>query len=241
MLTVDYGRLGVRAGDLLLDLGCGGGRHAYEAARRGARVVPFDLSVADLEDAAAVLGRMLAAAEITGHTLPGCVNGDATRLPFADGAFDRVIAAEVLEHVAGDERAIAELARVLRPGGTIGVTVPRWLPERLCWAISDEYHAPKVAGGHLRIYRWSELVAKLRAAGLRLRGWHHTHGLHSPYWWLRCAVGPQRPPHQNPLTRAYHRLLVWDLTRRPAVTRLADMLLDPLIGKSLVVYCEKPC
>jgi len=241
VLTVDYGRLGVGPGDLLLDLGCGGGRHAFEAARRGARVVPFDLSIPDLEDAAAVLGGMLAAAEIKDGTAPGCVNGDATRLPFPDATFDRVIAAEVLEHISADEGAIAELARVLRPGGTIGVTVPRWLPERVCWAISDEYHAPKVWGGHVRIYRWSEMVAKLRAAGLRLRGWHHTHGLHSPYWWLRCAVGPQRAPEENVLTRAYQRLLVWDLTRRPAVTRLADRLLDPLIGKSLVVYCEKPC
>ena len=53
--------------------------------------------------------------------------GDALNLPFADGEFDRVIAAEVLEHIPADELAIAELVRVLRPGGTIAVTVPRWL------------------------------------------------------------------------------------------------------------------
>lgn len=240
MLTVDYDRLGVRAGDVLLDLGCGGGRHAFEAARRGVRVVPFDMSAGDLKDAAAVLLGMEQAGDAPTGSLRGCVNGDATRLPFADASFDRVIAAEVLEHIPADVDAMRELTRVLRPGGTIAVTVPRWFPERVCWAINEEYHAPFVEGGHVRIYRWGELVSKLRRAGLRLRGWHHTHALHSPYWWLRCAVGPQRHQEDHTLTRAYHRLLVWDLMRRPLATRVPERLLNPLLGKSLVVYFEKP-
>ena len=78
-----------------------------------------------------------------------------------------VIASEVLEHIPDDGAAFAELARVLRPGGTLAVTVPAWLPERICWALSDEYHAPFVEGGHVRIYNERELRAKLRAAGLQ--------------------------------------------------------------------------
>ena len=66
--------------------------------------------------------------------------GDALSLPFADGEFDRVVAAEILEHVPADIQALAELVRVLRPGGTIALTVPRWLPEVICWKLSDEYH-----------------------------------------------------------------------------------------------------
>lgn len=241
MLTVDYDRLGVRAGDLLLDLGAGGGRHAFEAARRGARVVPLDMSAGDLKDAAAVLIGMRDAGEVAPETVAGFVNGDATRLPFDDAVFDRVIASEVFEHIPDDAAAMREVTRVVRPGGSIAVTVPRWFPERVCWALSDEYHAPFVAGGHVRIYRWSAIVALGRAAGLKLAGWHHTHGLHSPYWWLRCATGPQRPPDEHPAVRAYHRLLVWDLMRRPLATRLAEKALAPAIGKSLVVYFEKPC
>ena len=64
------------------------------------------------------------------------VAADATRLPFADGAFDAVIVAEILEHVPNDTAALTEIARVLRPGGTVAVTVPAWLPERVCWALS---------------------------------------------------------------------------------------------------------
>ena len=128
MLTVDYDRLGVHRGDALLDIGAGGGRHAFEAARRGAHVVPVDLSAADLKDAAAVLAAMVADGAIAPDTAVGCINGDAVQLPFAAESFDRVIASEVMEHVPDDVAALAELTRVLRPGGTIAVTVPRWLP-----------------------------------------------------------------------------------------------------------------
>ena len=157
-------------------------------------------------------------------------------MPFPDGSFDRVIAAEVLEHIPADRHALREIARVLRPGGRLAVTVPAWLPERVCWGLSEDYH--NTPGGHVRIYTRREMEAKLAQAGLRPGGHHHAHGLHSPYWWLKCAVGVHDDGH--PLARAYHRLLVWDIMKRPAVTRLAEQALNPLIGKSLVVYAEKP-
>jgi hypothetical protein len=56
-------------------------------------------------------------------------------------------------------------------------------------------------------------------------------------WWLKCAVGVSNAEH--PGVAAYHRLLVWDLMRRPTVTRLAEALLNPLIGKSVVMYFSK--
>ena len=236
MLTVDYDRLGVGRGERLLDLGCGGGRHAFQAVRMGARVVALDAQAQELSDVRATIGAMVDAGEISASDEAGAVRGDALRLPFADASFDRVIAAEVLEHIPDDTVAMAELARVLRPGGTMAVTVPRMGPEAVNWALSDEYH--NVPGGHVRIYRRSTLEGRLRKAGLRLVGGHHAHALHSPYWWLRCAVGPRRDDH--PLVRAYHRLLVWDITRAPRLTRVTERLLNPLLGKSLVLYMEKP-
>jgi len=157
-------------------------------------------------------------------------------MPFADAAFDVVIASEVLEHIPADQDALDEITRVLRPGGLVAVTVPAWLPERICWLLSDDYH--NVPGGHVRIFTLMELAAKLRRAGLDASRHHHAHGLHSPYWWLKCAVGVHDDDH--PLASAYHRLLVWDIMRKPAVTRLAERALNPLIGKSLVMYATKP-
>ncbi|HYX44068.1 MAG TPA: methyltransferase domain-containing protein, partial [Acidimicrobiales bacterium] len=141
MLTVDFARLGVRAGDRVLDLGSGGGRHAFEAHRRGASVVALDRSAAETAGCAGLMAAMRAGGEAPAAALGTAVTGDGLALPFPDEVFDRVVAAEVLEHVVDDARAMAELARVLRPGGTLAVTVPRWFPERVCWALAEEYHA----------------------------------------------------------------------------------------------------
>src|SRR5699024_2637049 len=100
----------------------------------------------------------------------------------------------------------------------------------------DSYH--QVEGGHVRIYRADELAAKLSGAGLRPLHRQHAHALHAPYWWLKCAVGVDRESH--PLTKAYHQLLVWDMMRKPWLTRTVESLLDPVIGKSVVLYLAKP-
>jgi SAM-dependent methyltransferase len=238
VLTVRYGSLGLRPGDVVLDLGCGAGRHAFESARRGARVVAFDLERAELKDVAGLFEAMDRAGELDSGGRGMAVNGDAYRLPFPDAAFDRIIASEVLEHIIDDATAIGELARVLKPGGTLAVTVPAWLSERVCWALTDEYHAPFVEGGHVRIYTEPQLRHRMRDAGLRPGAAHHAHALHTAYWWLKCAVGVT--DDDNPLVRAYHRLLVWDIVDGPKITRWFDRIANPLIGKSLVVYARKP-
>lgn len=236
MLTVDFRNFPITPGVRLLDLGCGGGRHAFEAYRRGAHVIAADLVIEELAPVRGMFEAMRAEGEAPPPAAAAAVTADATSLPFPDGSFDRVIAAEILEHVPQDRRAMAEIARVLKPGGIAAVTVPAWLPERVCWALSREYH--EVPGGHIRIFTRAELTAKLAAAGLAVTAGHHAHGLHSPYWWLKCAVGVHHDDH--PAVRGYHRMLVWDIMRRPAVTRLPEAALNPLIGKSLVLYAIKP-
>ncbi|UMB67469.1 class I SAM-dependent methyltransferase [Mycobacterium paraterrae] len=236
MLTVDFDRLGIGPGNTVIDVGCGAGRHSFEAYRRGAQVVAFDQNAAELADVDTMFRGMADAGEVPSSAHAATVVGDARALPYPDQTFDCVIASEILEHIPADDAVIAELIRVLKVGGKLAVTVPRWLPERVCWLLSDEYHANE--GGHIRIYRADQLRSKITGRGMTFTHTHHSHALHAPFWWLKCAVGVEKPDH--PAVAAYHKLLVWDMMRRPLLTRLAESTLNPLIGKSVALYFEKP-
>ena len=239
MLTVDFDRLGLRPGERVLDMGCGAGRHAFEMYHRGADVIAFDQNADELHDVAEFFAAMRDSGDLPPGAEADVKQGDALSLPFGDGEFDRIVCAEVLEHIPSDDQAISELARVLKPGGTIAVTVPRWGPEKVCWALSEAYHSNE--GGHVRIYKGHELVAKLASHGLVHEETAHVHGLHAPYWWLKCAVGVSKDDH--PLVRGYHKILVWDIVQARGIsraTRLAERVLSPVIGKSMVLYLHKP-
>lgn len=238
MLTVDYDRLGVAPGELMLDIGAGFGRHAYEGLRRGATVIACDMAHEELSQCMTYFHAIVSEGEAPTGAIGATSQTDATLLPFPDGTFDRIIASEVMEHIPAHEDAIAELTRVLRPGGTIAVTVPAWFPESICWKLNDEFYAPKAVGGHVRIYTENSMRSLLRGAGLTPDGTGHAHALHSPYWWLKCAVGLENEDH--PAVKAYHRFLCWDIEKQPWITRAAERVLNPLLGKSVVFYATKP-
>ena len=90
--------------------------------------------------------------------------GDVCSLPFSDNSFDLVLATDVLEHVAADTVAMAEIRRVVRPQGYALLTVPTF---PLLWGLQDN------VAHHLRRYRLRELLAKLQAAGLQSRSHYY--------------------------------------------------------------------
>ncbi len=235
MLTVDFSKLALEPGFKVLDAGCGGGRHLSEAFRaRGVSVVGIDLNRDDALKAHNTTKIMRHEGEHGGGESLVMVS-DVTRLPFADASFDIVICSEVLEHIPDHAQAIAEIIRVLKPGKSLVVSVPRYLPERICWALSEDYHNEK--GGHIRIYHTRELIRLLEKAGTTCVDTGLAHALHSPYWWIKCMVG-----HKNDSAlpvRLYHKFLVWDIMKKPLLTRTLDKLLIPLIAKSVVLYCKK--
>jgi SAM-dependent methyltransferase len=230
LLTVDLERLDVRPGELLLDAGCGEGRHCFGALERGARVVGIDLDEASLRAGSRPLvnrGRELG-------RLGAMLRADAFRLPFRSETFDRVICAEVMEHVHDFRGAARELARVTRPGGRVAVTIPTATSEHLYLRAGDDYF--ESPGGHIRIFRPRELAEGLAAAGLFTRGVGFAHALHTPYWVMRSLAGLPRAD-ESAWVRGYRLFLIRAVGSR-LLTRL-EALLNYVCPKSLILYATK--
>ena len=235
MITVDFDRLPVKPGSTILDIGCGSGRHTCAASRlEKVTVIGSDVSFDEVVEAQNRLKEQENLG-LNGGGLWAVLAADITGLPFPDDFFHLVICSEVLEHIPDQEKAVKEVIRVLKPDGDLVVSVPRYLPERLCWALSESYH--RVPKGHIRIYKRKELIHLLEDSGSKLWASHFAHSLHTPYWWLKCLIGPAR--QDSALVNLYHRFLVWDMMKKPGLTRFLDRLLNPLLGKSIVLYLRK--
>lgn len=233
MLSIRESELGDLDGKLVLDFGAGAGRHAYWAYTKSANVVAVDLSFTELADAPDYFAALKA--ELAGNNFGAAIQASGLQLPFSENAFDVVIASEVFEHIPDERAALDEISRVLRPGGVLAVSVPRFFPELIYWAISSQYH--NVEGGHIRIYRRSTLRSLVKRGGFRVYFSHHAHALHTPYWLIRCLVGIDND--RSFLYRIYHKFLLWDITKKPKLTHYIDKALNPIFGKSLVIYAIK--
>lgn len=231
MLTVDFSRLNLAANMQVLDLGCGEGRHALGLAAKykNLRVFAIDININDLNTANTRKTPL--------NIQSPCyfIQGDGRNLPFENNRFDLVICSEVLEHIHQYQHFIAEIRRVMKPDAQLVISVPRFWPERICWLLEPRYH--KVPGGHIRIFRDSQIKSAITDAGFDLKSHHWAHALHVPYWWLRCLFWNSGSEHF--LVRTYHKMLVWDLFQKPWITQTLDKLLNPLMGKSLVLYFQK--
>lgn len=238
MQTVDFKNFQLQAGDTVLDLGCGEGRHVisvyYEA---DVHAVGVDLCLDDLVTARHRFQDFQETQEeaISGQKSFGLSAANALQLPFGDNSFDKVICSEVLEHIPDFRGALKEIERVLKPGGLFCASVPRSWPEKVCWFFSDAYHQNE--GGHIRIFEASKLKAHIEALGFKFYRRHWAHSLHSPFWWLKCMFWKSQDT--NWLIKQYHRFLVWDLMDSPRFTRVLEKLLNPIMGKSVVMYFRK--
>lgn len=234
MITVDFGTLALRSGDKVLDLGCGEGRHVIGFyVEEDVHAIGVDLGFHDLQTAAKKFEPFAEPQNARKQFHLACTN--ALQLPFADASFDKVVCSEVLEHIPDYAGALREIERVLKPGGVAAISVPRYAPEWICWALSDEYHSNE--GGHLRIFKEHSLRREIENTGLCFIRRHWAHALHSVYWWLQCAFWKSK--EQNWLVQQWHKLVVWDMMERPVLTNTLERVLNPLIGKSVVMYFYK--
>ena len=236
MLTIDFNRLNLGPGTRILDIGGGEGRHTIKACQqKDTLCVGADFGFENLLTTKKKIAFHRAIADLSCRSTDlSCM--DVTCLPFKDNSFDTVICSEVLEHIPDHKTALSELVRILKPGKILAISVPRFWPEKICWLLSDDYFNANM--GHVRIYKKLSLIDLVESFGLTCFFSHHAHSIHSPFWWLKCLVGPNRT--DSKLVNLYHRLLVWDLMKRPRLTAFIDKLLNPVLGKSLVLYFIKP-
>ena len=235
MITVDFKRIDIKSGCRILDIGCGSGRHTCAAyGFQNSIAIGADVSHAALVEAR---DRLRFHDEIweNGGGIWGLTMADVSALPFKDNFFDLVICSEVLEHILEEKRAVSEIIRVLKAGHHLVVSVPRFWPERICWALSSEYR--NTNNGHIRIYRKGKLITLLENGGVKRWALHYAHSLHTPYWWLKCLLGPNC--EDAALVNLYHRFLSWDIMKKPKFVGWMDRLMNPILGKSLVVYFRK--
>lgn len=235
MLSIDFERFDMQDGDRVLDLGCGVGRHVITAyTLKNVHSVGVDLCFNDLKTAGERFEEEFFEKDNTKKNF-GLSVANALSLPFADNCFDKVICSEVLEHIPDYKSVIKEIRRVLKPGGIFAASVPRFFPEWVCWKLSDAYHAEE--GGHIRIFKATQLRRDIEEQGMEFFDRHGAHALHVPYWWLQCLFWANRD--RSRIVKAYHRFLVWDLIKKPWITRTMDKVLNPLIGKSVTMYFKK--
>lgn len=156
--------------------------------------------------------------------------GDIVSLPFAGGHFDLVLATDVIEHVDDDRGALAELYRVLAPGGHLLLTVPAF-PS--LWGLQDE------VAHHKRRYRMQGLRECIRASGFEIRrSYHFNYFLFVPIWAARKVIKMlavkrnSEAEFNSPLmNKVLSKVFEWD-TRSAAFVR-------PPFGVSILVLAQK--
>jgi SAM-dependent methyltransferase len=182
----------------VLELGCGGGRFL-----RALRLLRPELELVGADVSRKALGILSEASpEIETRWVE-----DAS-LPAADGEFDAVLAIDVLEHVADPDRTLAEIHRVLGPGGIFHLHVPceadprslwRWLPGQ-----AGERALKRRLGGHVQSFRRDGILRRLRSSGfetLRVRNSLHLLGnLADVAVFIGLALASRRRPAGPPPT-----------------------------------------
>ena len=235
MLTIDLDKIRIEDGHTILDLGCGKGRHVHKLYYfKKCHVIGLDLSLDDLK---VTYQGFETYPDITYDPKRNfdLMVGNALSLPFRDETFDQIICSEVLEHIQDYKKVISEIHRVAKQGAYIGISVPNRFPEKICWYLSDEYH--NEPGGHIHIFENKKLINNFKEKNFYYLSKSFKHGLHSPYWWLKCYVGVKN--EKNFLVNLYKKFLEWDILSRPMITRILEKLLNPIMGKSVVLYFKK--
>ena len=174
--------------DIVLDVGCAAGRQLLEISNRIAQGVGTDISIAFIEKADT-------RAKEVGVTNLSFRQSKAEELPFPERFFDKVICAEVLEHVFKKDSALNEIKRVLKPGGYLIITVPNLNADGTLWGRLlrvlkfrsfqplEQFSAEELAkhgDAHVREFSHKSLVSWLESNGFHVEGWRSVSFIDGP-------------------------------------------------------------
>jgi len=234
MITVEPEILDLKEGEFTLDAGCGNGRHSWALYDKNhSPIVAFDIDIICVKKNKYMLDSLKQQKNCNGsyHLLVA----DVKKLPFKNASFNKIICSEVLEHIPEDKIALQELVRVLREDGAIGISVPHYLAESVCWKLSKDYYG--FPGGHIRKYRTRDLLDLINSSGLSVYAIRYKHALHSFYWILRCLIGIKKENARLPAL--YNRFLEWHLRTNHKFFCWLEDVLNHFCPKSVVVYARK--
>jgi SAM-dependent methyltransferase len=226
--------LRLQQGERVLEIGCSIGTQARPLGRLGYRVIGVDTEFP-------LVNRFNQLARQDGideqHSLALVASGDC--LPWCDHSFACVIATEVLEHTRQPEQVILEASRVLRPGGTICISVPTEKSERLFGRLHPQWFANS---GHLHIFNRARLLESLRRAGLVVTTITGESFEWSLFWVVFAALRTPfdftgTPTSHLYLVRAYWKM--WRILTRLGIVAPLQRVGDRVFPKSLYVYGNK--
>jgi SAM-dependent methyltransferase len=157
--------------------------------------------------------------------------GDVRSIKFADASFDLVLATDVIEHVEDDRQALAQLHRVLRPGGTVLLTVPAFSS---LWGLQDD------VSHHFRRYRLAQLVQLAKAAGFLPQRWYYfNYLLFVPIWaarqimrLLRLKLESENELNNGIMNAVLSAIFHFDIATAPVIR--------PPFGVSAFLLAQKP-
>jgi ubiquinone/menaquinone biosynthesis C-methylase UbiE len=203
---------GLPPGSRVLEVGCGAGAttRAMVAARPDLVIHGCDISRTAIRTARLFGGEI------------AYVVASATALPYADASFHGVVFYDVLEHIVDAKRSLAEISRVLRPGGLLAATVPaegqpgtfEWLRWKLGWEADLKTHAK----GHVQRFTYGGLRTMLLRQGFRPVRWQYSFHILGQLWdfWYYYARkswgGDPGMPTDEPRTKV--RRVRWYLLAR---------------------------
>ena len=233
MLTFNLDKYSLNTNGIMLDVGCGEGRHIFGMMQQNPlmQCIGLDMDKRSLEKAEEGYAYFKTLSQAGVDFLIG----SAYSIPLPNNSVDIVICSEVLEHLHEYNDAINEIHRVLKPGGKFYASVPASWPEKICWALSKDYQ--NQPGGHLRIFNQKTLIEEIKLSGFNFLSSEKFHSIHSPYWWLRCLFWKSQD--SNFFVNKYKKLLEKHILEKPKLLDSIDKFLNPTMGKSFAMYFEK--